>query len=211
MSTSPFSSNIPNKERAVHFITIDPDGEWQQKKVSQYSPSHVKHEELLARSIDFPLRQEPRGGINDSLFQDAFTIGASVQRIPNEWEQCMHDIHSRYEERANNRRLGIDGREPNNEWRYIGSVHITAGELRSIQTQVFRKCRVRVYDAGYTQDNALHADVIVDANDLDKSLRKLLRVMLMNEACRRGLYVSPYIAPLDDALLSFEMKDIHMP
>lgn len=205
-----FSSTVPAIERVTHFITSDPDGDCQEQKSSQYSPSYVGHGELLARSIDFPLREEPNGGINETLFQDAFTIGASVQRISENWEQCKDDIHNRYEDRASKRRLGEDGRSPNNEWCYIGSVHVTAGELRNLQLAVIRKGRVRVYDAAHTPEDPLHADVMVDASNLDKPSRKLLRVMLMNVACRRGLYVSPHISPSDPALLTSQMT-LHRP
>lgn len=205
-----FSSTVPANEKVAHFITNDPEGGCQEHKISPYSPSHVEHDELLARSIDFPLREEPSGGINDSLFQDAFTFGASVQRIPKDWKQSEHIIHTRYEDRASKRRLGEVGREPSNDWRYIGSVHVTAGELRKVQMEVVRKGRVRVYDAAHTPDDPLHADVMVDASGLDKSFRKLLRVMLMNEACRRGLYVSPHISPSDTNLLRDQIT-LHMP
>lgn len=208
-----FYKDVPPKDRVQYFIQCDPEGHYQESKISEHSPCSVNNDELLARSIDFPLREDPEAGLNDSLFQDAFTFGASIQRILGDWAQGGQSIHDRYEERAHSRRLGGDGRAPNAEWRYIGVVHVTANELRELQVSAVRKGRVRVYDAAHTTDDPLHADVMVDASDLTgdlKPLRKLLRVMLMNVACRRGLFVSPHLAPDDPSLQNIQIL-LHRP
>jgi hypothetical protein len=217
MCESLLSQEIAPKDRVQHFITNDSDGSCQSCKISAHSPGAVTNGELLARSIDFPLRKEPStGGLNETLFQDAFHCGASAQRIPGDWVQDGQAIHDRYERRANNRRLGADGRDASPEWLYIGAVHVTANELRELQLETFRKCRVRVYDAAHTLDDPLHADVMVDASDIasesksHKQQRKLLRVMLMNAAYKRGLFVSPHIAS-DDPILQNIQIPLHLP
>lgn len=208
------SNECPSKDRVQYFIQFDFDGNCQNCKLSEHSPGTVSNDEWLARSIDFPLREDPVTGLNDSLFQDAFTLGASIQRVPRDWAQGVQAIHDRYEERASNRRSGGDGRTPNTEWRYIGVLQVTTNELRELQLDAcFRKGRVRVYDAAHSPDDPLHADVMVDASDLTAALkaqRKLLRVMLMTVACRRGLFVSPYLAPDDPCLQNIQIV-LHSP
>lgn len=197
-------------KRVEHVIAIDPEGECQKHRVSECSPGPVADDEVIARSIDFPLRQDPITGINDSLFQDAFTMGASTQRVLGEWSEVGRAVHDRYEARASRRRTGEDGRLANNEWRYIGAVHVTARELRELQLEdAPRKMgRVRVYDAGHTANDSLHADVMVDASDLTgelKAQRKLLRVKLMTVACRRGLFLSPHLPANDPSIVDIQI------
>ncbi|RYF48715.1 MAG: hypothetical protein EOO38_09500, partial [Cytophagaceae bacterium] len=116
-------------------------------------------DEVLARSVDFPLRDDVEGGLNDSLFQDAFSVGASVQRV-NSWVAQAGDIHARYEQRASRRRNGGDGRAANPEWRYIGAVHVLASELRQIKLpDPGDDSNVRVYDTAPDESDAFHADV----------------------------------------------------
>ncbi|WP_301233813.1 hypothetical protein [Pandoraea cepalis] len=210
-----YSNDIDDhKSRVEHVIDIDPNGDCQTHKVSEHSPSAVDSEEIIARGIDFPLRQDPVSGINDTLFQDAFTFGASSQRLMGEWSKVGQAIHDRYEERARRRRSGEDGRPANEEWQYIGAIHVTARELRELQLEdVPRNARVRVYDAGHSADDPLHADVMVDASDFVgelKAKRKLLRVKLMNVACRRGLFRSPYLSVTDPRLLNIQIE-LHPP
>jgi hypothetical protein len=206
-----YSNDIADATKRVeHVIALDPNGECQQHRVSEFSPGPVADDEVIARSIDFPLRQDPVSGINDSLFQDAFTMGASSQRVQGEWNEVGRAVHDRYEARARRRRSGDDGRPANSEWRYIGAVHVTARELRELQLDGAPQKigRVRVYDAGHSADDSLHADVMVDASDLTgglKAQRKLLRVKLMTVACRRGLFVSPHLPANDPNIVDIQI------
>ncbi len=212
MCTELLTANSEPSERVAFFISNDLEGECQKHKVSEYAPGHVDDEEVLARSIDFPLRHDPATGIDDSLFQDAFSMGASTQRIHGDSADAVLAIHRRYEDRASRRRSGEDGRRANPEWHYLGSVQVKAGDLRSLQLNgMERKGRVRVYDAAHNAEDPLHADVMVDSSDLAaKAQRKLLRVMLMTVACRRGLYVSPFLAPDHPSLKCIQMQ-MHWP
>ncbi|NNM68751.1 MAG: hypothetical protein HKM00_02065 [Gallionella sp.] len=99
--------------RAGQLVAKDRDGEMQTMKVSEHSPGPVANDELLARSLDYPNKFIAPGGLNDTLFQDAFSHGASVQRLLQGWDAHADDVHSRFEARAQARREGTDGRHPN--------------------------------------------------------------------------------------------------
>lgn len=180
--------------RAEQLVNKDKDGNKQQERVSQYAPGPVDDKELLARSLEYPNKFViAQDGLNDSLFQDAFSHGASAQRLPDGWEKHDADVHTRFETRAKARREGEDGKPANPEFSYIGTFHMTAGELRSFRLDGDDTARVRVYDAGNDPSDSLHAEVIADATGLQKQQRKVLRVRLMNLANQRGLYVSPFL------------------
>ncbi|MBC3916932.1 hypothetical protein H8L32_05540 [Undibacterium sp. CY18W] len=203
------SADVQGPTRVQYFIQNDPDGACQGHKISSCSPGPVKDEEMLARSIDFPLREDPASGLNDSLFQDAFTIGASTQRIDDDWDKSKSVVHARYEERARRRRSGEDGRSANPDWLYVGSVLFLASELRESQLDAVQRAgRIRIYDTAHSSDDPFHADVMVSADDLqtNKQLRKLLRVILMTKACKRGLFVSPSLAPDDQRLKNIKIE-----
>jgi hypothetical protein len=181
------------KSRVEQLVEKDTDGKYQSEKVSVHSPGPVRDEELLARSLEYPAKFYATGGLNDSLFQDAFSRGASAQRLANGWETCEHEVHSRFEARAKARRDGSDDRPASAGFTYIGSFHMTAGELRSVRLIGENKARVRVYDAGNHESDPLHVEIIADAAELKKEQRHLLRVRLMAVAEQRGLHVSPYL------------------
>lgn len=185
-----------SKPRVEQLVAKDKDGSKQTEKVSDHSPGPVADDELLARSLDYPNKFTDLGGLNDSLFQDAFSHGASVQRLLGGWDTHALDVHDRFEARAKARREGTDGRDPDPDNLYIGAFHMTAADLRACKLDGDTASRVRVYDAGDASD-ALHAEVIVDATGLNKPQRKELRVRLMTLAQQRGLFVSPHLPAQD--------------
>lgn len=182
--------------RAQQLVAKDKDGTKQQQRVSHHSPGPVADEELLARSLDYPNKFTDTGGLNETLFQDAFTHGASAQRLIHGWDAHAPDVHNRFEGRARARREGTDGRPPNADNQYVGAFCMTAGELRACKLDRDKGARVRVYDAGDEEDQ-LHAEIIVDDTDLNRPEKKELRLRLMVVAQRKGLFVSPHL-PADN-------------
>lgn len=196
--------------RVEQLVAKDKDGAKQAEKMSEHSPGPVADDELLARSLDYPTKFTDLGGLNDSLFQDAFSNGASAQRLRQGWDAQAIDVHNRFEMRARARREGTDGRNPDPENRYIGAFHMTAAELRACKLDSDTAPRVRVYDAGDASDK-LHAEVIVDATDLKKPQRKELRVRLMALAQQRGLFVSPHLPAEDLSRAEGTQCELHLP
>jgi len=183
------------KSRAEQLVDKDKDGSKQRERVSTHAPSNVEDAELLARSLEYPSKFDAEGGLNDSLFQDAFTHGASAQRLPEGWEKDGADVHIRFEARAKARREGSGGKLASPNFTYVGTLHMTAGELRNCRLPGDEDdtARVRVYDAGHDASDSLHADIIADASGLKRLQRHELRVRLMQLAEQRGLYVSPFL------------------
>lgn len=186
-------SKLPRVEQLV---VKDMNGAKQMEKLSEYSPGPVADNELLARSLDYPTKFTDLGGLNDSLFQDAFSHGASAQRLLHGWDAHASDVHGQFEARAKARREGANGRVPDPENLYIGAFHMTAAELRECKLDDDNAPRVRVYDAGDASDQ-LHAEIIVDATGLKKAQRKEMRVRLMTLAQQRGLFISPHLSEDD--------------
>ena len=178
--------------RAGQLLAKDPDGAKQFEKVSTYALGPVGDDELLARSLEYPDKFNPSGSLNDSFFDDAFTHGASVQRLIEAWDVMASGVHNAFEVRAESKRQGSEKRKPKPDNIYIGSFHMTAGELRALQLEGRR--RVRVYDAGVDESDPNHAEILADNDGMDKRLRHLFRVMLMVLAQKRGLYVSPFLS-----------------
>ncbi len=183
------------KTRAEQLVEKDTDGTKQLENVSKHSPGPVHDEELLARSLEYPSKFDAQGGLNDALFQDAFSHGASAQRLIKGWESHEADVHSRFEARAKARRDGSGEKPASPNFTYVGSLHMTAGDLRSFRLNGDDKARIRVYDAGCDESDPLHAEIIADASGLQKQQRHELRVRLMKLAEQRGLHVSPYLDP----------------
>lgn len=200
-------SKLPRVEQLV---VKDKDGAKQTEKLSEHSPGPVANHELLARSLDYPTKVTDLGGLNDSLFQDAFSHGASAQRLLHGWDAHASDAHGRFEARAKARREGADGRDPDPENLYIGALHMTAAELRACKLDDDKAPRVRVYDAGDAFDQ-LHAEIIVDATGLKKPQRKELRVRLMTLAQQRGLFVSPHLPAEDIGRAERTQCELHLP
>lgn len=75
----------------VAFILgLDADGHCQRVKVGATSPGPVLDEEIIARFVFAPTHLSKDGDeINETLFSDAFTIGASVNRLAAQWEQAL--------------------------------------------------------------------------------------------------------------------------
>ncbi|WP_146123016.1 hypothetical protein [Burkholderia multivorans] len=159
------------KSRAEKLVDKDRDGSKQREQVSAHAPGCVDDEELLARSLEYPSKFLPQGGLNDSFFQDAFTHGASAQRLPHGWEKHEVDVHARFEARAKARRDGTNGKTAMPEFLYVGTFHMTAGELRGCRLTGDDTARVRVYDAGNDASDPLHAEIIADATGLQKQQR----------------------------------------
>ena len=116
--------------RAQQLVAKDKDGAKQLEKVSEQSPGPVADNELLARSLDYPDKFTAAGGVDETLFQDAFTHGASAQRLIRGSEAQSADAHNRFEERAKARREGSregaaalqgGGRRLQTEARFSGS------------------------------------------------------------------------------------------
>ena len=183
------------KSRAEQLVEKDKNGAMQRAKVSKHSPGPVEDGELLARSLEYPSKFDAQGGLNDALFEDAFSHGASAQRLTKGWEIHEADVHSRFETRAKARRSGSGGKPASPDFTYVGALHLTAGELRSLRLDGDDSARVRVYDAGDDEPDPLHAEIIADASGLQKQQRHKLRVRLMALAEQRGLHVSPYLDP----------------
>lgn len=200
-----------NLSRAAQLVAKDKDGVKQNEKVSEHSPGPVANHELLARSLEYPKKLTASGGVDETLFQDAFTHGASAQRLPSGWEAHASDVHARFERRATARREGTDGRDPDPENLYIGAFHMTAAELRACKLADDTAPRVRVYDAGDDAADHLHAEIIVDATGLDRRQRKELRVRLMTLAQQRGLFVSPHLPAEDRGRAEGTQCTLHFP
>lgn len=196
--------------RVEQLVAKDKDGVKQTEKVSEHSPGPVADHELLARSLDYPTKFANLVGLNDSLFQDAFSHGASAQRLLHGWEAHTSDVHDRFEVRAKARREGTDGRDPDPDNLYIGAFHMTAAELRACKLDDDTASRIRVYDAG-DASNQLHAEIIVDATDLKKPQRKELRVRLMTLAQQRGLFVSPHLPAEHIGRAEGTQCELHLP
>lgn len=182
--------------RVEQLVVKDMNGAKQKEKLSEYSPGPVADNELLARSLDYPTKFTDLGGLNDSLFQDAFSHGTSAQRLLHGWDAHAPHVHGHFEARAKARREGANGRDPDPENLYIGAFHMTAAELRKCKLDDDNAPRVRVYDAGDASDQ-LHAEIIVDATGLKKPQRKEMRVRLMMLAQQRGLFISPHLSEDD--------------
>ncbi|HMS04915.1 MAG TPA: hypothetical protein PKD73_03860 [Burkholderiaceae bacterium] len=197
-------------QRVEQLVAKDKDGVKQAEKVSEHSPGPVADDELLARSLEYPNKFTDTGGLSDTLFQDAFTHGASAQRLIHGWEHHASDVHNRFEFRAKKRREGTDGRGPDPENLYIGAFHMTAAELRACKLDTDTASRVRVYDAGEDSDQ-LHAEIFVDATGLAKHQRKEMRVRLMVLAQQRGLFVSPHLSAEDLGRAEGTQCELHMP
>lgn len=195
--------------RVEQLVEKDKDGAKQREKVSEHSPAPVANDELLARSLDYPTKFTDVGGLNDSLFQEAFSHGASAQRLPKGWDVHSTDVHSRFEIRAKARREGSDGRNSDPENLYIGAFQMTVAELKACKLDSDVTPRVRVYDAGTALDQ-LHAEIIVDATGLKKPQRKEMRVRLMTIAQRRGLFVSPHLPAEDCYRAERTLCELHL-
>lgn len=196
--------------RVEQLVAKDKDGAKQMEQVSEHSPGPVGDHELLARSLEYPNKFDSNGGLNDSLFQDAFSHGASAQRLLHGWDAHESDVHARFEWRAKARREGSDGRPPAPENLYIGAFHMTVAELRACKLDGDETTRVRVYDAGEATDQ-LHAEIIVDATGLKKAQRKELRVRLMTLAQQRGLFVSPHLPAEERGRAEGTQCELHLP
>lgn len=197
-------------KRVEQLVAKDKDGSKQCEKLSDHSPGPVLDEELLARSLEYPNKFDGSGGLNDSLFSDAFTHGASVQRLRPNWDSRSADVHTGFEHRAKVRREGTDGRTPAPDNLYIGAFQVTAAELRACRLENDIGPRVRVYDAGEANDE-LHAEIMVDTTGLAKDKRKELRLRLMNLAERRGLFVSPHLSQEERARAEGIQCELHLP
>ncbi|MDP2392922.1 MAG: hypothetical protein Q8M21_06680 [Methylococcaceae bacterium] len=180
--------------RASQLLAKDLDGAKQFEKVSTYAPGPVGEDEMLARSLEYPDKFNPSGGLNDSFFGDAFTHGASVQRLIEGWDVMASGVHNAFEERAASKRQGSERRTPKLDNIYIGSFHMTAGELRAVQLEMEGRRRVRVYDAGMDESDPNHAEILANGEGLEKVLKHKFRVMLMVLAQKRGLYISPFLS-----------------
>jgi hypothetical protein len=206
-----FSYDTQSKlQRVEQLVAKDKDGTKQTEKVSECSPGPVSDEEILARSLEYPNKFTDEGGLSDTLFQDAFTHGASAQRLPGGWDIHSSDVHSRFEFRAKSRREGTDGRPPDPENLYIGAFHMSAAELRACKLDSDKASRVRIYDAGEAADQ-LHAEIVVDATGLSRPQRKEMRVRLMVLAQRRGLFVSPHLPAEDFGRAERSQCEMHLP
>jgi len=180
--------------RVDQLLEKDPDGAMQSERVSEFAPGAVDDGEVLARSLEYPSKFDPSGGLNDSFFEDAFKHGASAQRLLGGWDLNASQVHNRFEARAELKRKGDANRKPSPDNLYMGAFHMTAGDLRAFRLDGEMRQRIRVYDAGQSSEDKLHAEIIADARHLERRLKHELRVRLMALAEKQGLYVSPHLS-----------------
>jgi hypothetical protein len=192
----------PKKEFVDFVIRHDPTGECQNAKVSESSPGPSSNSELLARFVFSPTHTlVDDGELNDALFSDVFTYGASVTRIEIPYGHDLIPLHQEGESQAERIRQGSDDRPPQPNRQYLGLIPLSTGDVRATQVDDIQS-RLRVYDTAVA-GNPLHADIIANATGsvvptTEKQLRKHLRVYLLQLAHATGLFLSPSLHPSQD-------------
>ena len=125
---------------------------WETKTASEFSPGPVASTETLCREIVDPTHYDPATGkIKPTLFDDASSKGASVQRLPHTNIEAIEERTRLRVEMANENPPQTGRRTA------IGFTTITAAEIRDILTDANRRSAA-VYDTGNEGDSA-HADI----------------------------------------------------
>lgn len=181
-------------------LKVDPEGTCQSHQVCALSPGPVENDEPLARFVFAPAHLNESGRLDETLVLDAFKRGASVNR------QSAHDasLHTAGEEQAEAVRQGGQGRAAQPERAYLGFLLATAGAIRRLAVDDCAT-RFRIYDTALPT-NPRHADIVCDARNLAKTLKKQMRVLLFLELRKGGLHVSPaQLATVDATSLGCEV------
>lgn len=195
----------PGKEFVDRCTSKDESGDCQQHSVSEYSPGPVDDDELLLRQVHVPTHTKAGIAcirISETLFDDAFTRGASISRALQDIDDCYRAVHAAGEERARRIREGVNGKQPAPNRQYLGAIALLASEIRQLRHMPLnRDRRVRIYDTG-KKDDVVHADIMVykvDAkNKLERNaLRKDLAMQMYNLARRRKFNCSPEFSQTD--------------
>lgn len=122
----------------------------EKQSVSEYSPGRVEDQEYIARQIHSPIHvDDETGEIKSAAFDDAFTMGLSVNRLAYSTEREIHELG---EKKAEN------DRSNNKKRQYSGFIKAKASEIRSF---IENDCRVfSIYDTAL-KDIIHHADLFV--------------------------------------------------
>jgi hypothetical protein len=190
-------------------VQQDPDGTCQDVRVGPDSPGPVDDAEVLARFVACPAHVAKVNGtygeIDESLFADATSIGCSVSRLLDPAGEITPDLHARGMALAAEIRTGANGRPPQPDRHYLGAVRLVAREVRALHVDEVSR-RIRVYDTSRGADDALHGDIVMNGNALNKALRKQLRVQLYMLAVRSGLFVAPqYVGAYDLSMCGLQL------
>jgi hypothetical protein len=180
-------------------VNLDPDGGCQKEQVGKTSPGPVQDEEILGRFVFSPAhltKVEPKN-LDESIVDDAFKFGASVNRIQVESKEFLDELHLKGEAMAEGVRNGNGERPPQPERRYLGLLRFVARDVREINVKL-EYPRARVYDTSLEHDS-LHGDIVADitlANGvLEKVIKKDLRTRLflaITASDQSGFFISPH-------------------
>lgn len=181
----------------THVVSHDPDGSCQATKIGSDSPGSVSDEEVLARFVACPTHAtnqvDGASQIDESLFQDMFSIGCSITRILEPGPCTNESLHAQGEAMSEAIRSGSGGRPPQPSRHYLGLVMLKAGDVRAVSVDSVPR-RLRIYDTSHGPDDSLHGDIVASADGLNKVQRKELRVRLFKLAIDSGLFPSPHYA-----------------
>jgi hypothetical protein len=205
-SCKEISKDKAGVERAVWCISCDPLKLCERLSSSLFrnaGPVHGK--ELLARFVTSPpsVKRPLPGELNDTEFQQVYTLGLSVQRVRGRWAVSAKEVHRRGQRHAETKRRQERGTGKAPERLYLGCFHFIAGELRSLCLDKEVVSRIRVYDTA-ERTNREHAEVFADLRGIDakvaKMTRQQIRTRLYMLAHQRGLRKSPFLADDDPHL-----------
>lgn len=171
-------------------IQTDPEGTCQYETVGVNSPGAVQQAEVVTRFVFSPTHS-PNGPIDESVVSDAFSIGCSVKRLPEQAGDHISALHQQGESQAKAIRAGLNGRPPQPNRRYVGVLRFAVSETRALAVDALRN-RVRIYDTALPNDS-LHADMVANSDGLSRELKKALRVLMYLHAHSRGLSLSPHL------------------
>lgn len=180
-------------------FATDPDGTCQSHDCADIAAGHVANEEWLARFVHL---SSSVTAIDESVFADCCTHGASTQRFRYGDVSRCSEIQAAGEKSAQIRRGGLDGRPPDPNRRYLGYFQLNAGMVPGF-VEGQRAGDFRVYDTLEPgAEKQLHAVVLGNvvgppAGKSAKEWRKLLRVKLRDLAIRSPLTLSPLVGDSD--------------
>lgn len=190
----PFPCILENKSRAQYVFDQDASGDCQKRSLSEFSPGEITDDEHIVRAVIFPHMSKSNYNeeVGEDVIADAFTIGASVQRLLSDVSSQLSSFHNIQETRAQAYRNQNPGRTPPRT--YIGALEIPVQQIRAINyiAHNFQNADVRFYDTADEGDES-HGDIFLNPG-YDKAKKKLLRVMLYTTICNNKVYRSPYLA-----------------
>jgi hypothetical protein len=128
------------------------------------SAGPVQDSETLARFITTPafIAKPLPGRLEDTFFQEIFTHGMSVQRICTRWTVARKPVHRRGEDFAESRRREERAMGKPPVRKYLGVVHLNAGDVRRAHEAVdVAPRRIRIYNTA-EKGNRHHAEVMSD-------------------------------------------------